>query len=274
MSLLSEVSATIINTNGISINNNNTANGLGDLQLADLSNAQANNVLTFNLDTKLWEAQPVKTLQNTPIADLSALVNGDILAWNSATSQWVPQVPGTSNNVFVTNDTSTSTDLYPVFVSTTGSVPLKADTSSLKFNPSLSLLTVDNLIANLAGGAAGQLVYQNNNNLTDFLDVGQSNQVLKSNGAGAAPAWVDQSTLSVGSATTATTATKASAVSGTASSQLLIQTGTDTTSFFSSGNLTQVLRSNGAGAAPAWVDQSTLSVGRLPQLPLLPKPTT
>ncbi|MGE5452421.1 MAG: tail fiber protein [Acidobacteriota bacterium] len=64
---------------------------------------------------------------------------------------------------------------------------------------------------NIAGGAAGAVPYQSGAGATALLAAGTSGQILKSNGA-AAPAWVDQSTLSVGSATNATNATNASAV--------------------------------------------------------------
>lgn len=55
---------------------------------------------------------------------------------------------------------------------------------------------------NLAGGIAGQIPYQSGANTTSFSAAGTTNQVLLSGGSGA-PTWADQSSLSVGSATTA-----------------------------------------------------------------------
>jgi len=55
---------------------------------------------------------------------------------------------------------------------------------------------------NLGGGIAGQIPYQSGANTTSFSAAGTTNQVLLSGGAGA-PTWANQSSLSVGSATTA-----------------------------------------------------------------------
>ena len=55
---------------------------------------------------------------------------------------------------------------------------------------------------NLAGGAAGSVPYQSGSGATTFLSLGTSGQVLTAGGS--APQYVNQSTLSVGSATNAT----------------------------------------------------------------------
>jgi hypothetical protein len=86
-----------------------------------------------------------------------------------------------------------------------------------------------------------------------FSAVGTSNQVLLSNGS-SAPTWVNQSSLSVGSATTATTATSATTatnLAGGAASQIPYQTGSGATAFVANGTAGQVLLSNGA-SAPSW----------------------
>ena len=59
---------------------------------------------------------------------------------------------------------------------------------------------------NVSGGTSGALLYQSATNFTTNLSLGGAGQVLKVNTGATAPEWVDQSTLSVGSATTATTA--------------------------------------------------------------------
>jgi len=88
-----------------------------------------------------------------------------------------------------------------------------------------------------------------------FSSAGTSSQVLLSGGTGS-PTWANQSSLSVGSATTATTATN---VSGGTTGSLLYQSAASTTTSLSLGTTNYVLT---AGAsAPQYVAQSTLSVG-------------
>jgi len=88
-----------------------------------------------------------------------------------------------------------------------------------------------------------------------FSSAGTSSQVLLSGGTGS-PTWANQSSLSVGSATTATTATN---VSGGTTGSLLYQSATSTTTSLALGTTNYVLT---AGAsAPQYVAQSTLSVG-------------
>jgi hypothetical protein len=80
-----------------------------------------------------------------------------------------------------------------------------------------------------------------------FSAVGSSSQVLLSGGAGA-PTWSNQSSLSVGSATSATTATN---LAGGIASQIPYQTGAGATSFIANGTAGQLLKSNGT-SAPSW----------------------
>jgi hypothetical protein len=104
--------------------------------------------------------------------------------------------------------------------------------------------------ADLSGGAAGSLPYQLTAGDTTFLGIGTADQVLKVNSGATAPEWVNQSSLSVGSATNKP---------GGAVGDLLVQSGSGTTSFLNVGTAGQVLTSNGLN--PAYVNQSTLSVG-------------
>jgi hypothetical protein len=68
--------------------------------------------------------------------------------------------------------------------------------------------------------SAGSVVYSTASAMA-FSAVGTSNQVLLSGGAGA-PTWTNQSTLSVGSATTATTATNIIATEQTTGTMYLV----------------------------------------------------
>jgi len=99
---------------------------------------------------------------------------------------------------------------------------------------------------NVAGGAAGSLVYQSAAATSTFLALGTTNYVLT---AGAtAPQYVAQSTLSVGSATTATTATN---LAGGGAGYVPYQSGAGATAFLGIGTTGQVLTSNGT-SAPTW----------------------
>lgn len=89
---------------------------------------------------------------------------------------------------------------------------------------------------------------------------GTAGQVLTSAGAGV-PVWVDQSTLSAGSATTATsatsatTATTATNLAGGSAGTVPYQSASGTTAMLAAGTSGQVLKSNGA-SAPSWVTPS------------------
>jgi hypothetical protein len=100
---------------------------------------------------------------------------------------------------------------------------------------------------NVAGGAAGSLVYQSAAATTTTLSLGTTNYVLTAGAS--APQYVAQSTLSVGSATTATTATN---LAGGVAGAVLWQSGAGATGFTAVGTTGQVLQSNGT-SVPTWV---------------------
>lgn len=105
---------------------------------------------------------------------------------------------------------------------------------------------------NVAGGAAGSLVYQSGAGATTTLAIGSSTYILTSSGS--APQWSDPAGITVGTATVATSATSATTatnLSGGIASQIPYQTGAGSTSFIANGNAGQVLISAGT-AAPAW----------------------
>ncbi len=99
---------------------------------------------------------------------------------------------------------------------------------------------------NVAGGAAGSLVYQTAAATTSTLALGTTNYVLTAGAS--APQYVAQSTLSVGSATTATTATN---LAGGGAGYVPYQSGSGATSFLAAGTIGYVLTSNGT-SAPTW----------------------
>jgi hypothetical protein len=134
-----------------------------------------------------------------------------------------------SDTMFVTNGTS-------------GQVLLSAGSAMPTWN-NQSALIVGTAIS-LADGGAGSVPYQSAVGVTAFA-TGTSGQVLKSNGV-AAPAFVDQLTLSVGTAAN---------LAGGAAGRVAYQTGAGATSFAAVGVLGQFLKSNGT-AAPSWIDLS------------------
>jgi hypothetical protein len=101
-----------------------------------------------------------------------------------------------------------------------------------------------NLSPNLSGGSSGKVPWQISTNVTGFTAVGAVGQLLSSNGI-AAPTWLNQSSITAGTATTATNI--ASGVAGA----VPYQTAPSTTGFTAAGTSGQVLLSNGA-SAPTW----------------------
>lgn len=104
---------------------------------------------------------------------------------------------------------------------------------------------------NVAGGAAGSLVYQSGASTTTTLALGTTNYVLTAGAS--APQYVAQSTLSVGSATTATTATN---LAGGVAGAVPYQSGAGATGFTAAGTTGQVLTSNGT-SVPTWTTPSS-----------------
>ena len=108
---------------------------------------------------------------------------------------------------------------------------------------SVGSATTATTATNVAGGAAGSIVYNSGSGATTFLALGTTNYVLTAGAS--APQYVAQSTLSVGSATTATN------LAGGAASQIPYQSGSGATSFIANGTAGQVLTSAGSGT-PVW----------------------
>jgi hypothetical protein len=106
---------------------------------------------------------------------------------------------------------------------------------------------------NLTGGAAGSIHYQTAANTSAMLPIGTNGFVLTSNGS--APTWQAISGLSAGSATTATN------LAGGTAGQIPYQSAPGSTLFTGPGTAGQLLQSNGT-AAPSYVNTTSLYVGR------------
>lgn len=126
---------------------------------------------------------------------------------------------------------------------------LTAGASAPQYTAQSSLSVGSAAVAtNVSGGTAGALLYNSGANTTTFLSLGTTNYVLT---AGAtAPQYVDQSTLSVGNATTATTATTATNLAGGANGSIPYQTGSGSTTFLAAGTNGYVLTL--AAGVPTW----------------------
>jgi len=147
--------------------------------------------------------------------------------------------------------------------------------------------------SNVSGGTTGALLYQSAPSVTTNLPIGTSGQVLVVNGSSNAPSWINQSTLSVGnattassvpysgltgtipiwnqnttgnaatattasSATTANTATTSTNIAGGNTGQIVYQSGSSSTTFLAQGSAGQVLSCNGSGGL-GWITNSTTS---------------
>jgi hypothetical protein len=112
---------------------------------------------------------------------------------------------------------SGTTTLSKLGIGTNGQVLTSSGTAPQWSNQSsLAVGTATNLV----GGTAGALAYQSGAGATTFLSLGTTNYVLIAGAA--APQYVAQSTLSVGSATNATNATNVATTATTTNSNFFI----------------------------------------------------
>lgn len=124
--------------------------------------------------------------------------NGSIPAWTNQSSLAVGRASNLSLGAagsLVYQSAANTTAFLPI----ASNVILTGNGTSPSWTPSLSV-TVGKAI-DIALGSAGDLLYQSASNDTSFLGIGTAGQVLTSSGT--APQWSNQSSLSVGSATTA-----------------------------------------------------------------------
>lgn len=98
----------------------------------------------------------------------------------------------------------TSTNIANKVVQRDGSGNFSAGTITASLSGNATSSTTS---TNLSGGGAGTVPYNSAAGTTVQLPAGTSGQIYRSNGA-AAPSWIDQSSMSVGAATTATSASQ------------------------------------------------------------------
>ena len=109
---------------------------------------------------------------------------------------------------------------------------------------------------NVAGGTTGAVHYQSGAGATSFLSIGTAGQVLTVNSGATAPQYVNQSTLSVGTATN---------VAGGSANQIPYQTGSSTTAFITAPTDGTYLKYNTSGgfswAAAGGTTTNALTIG-------------
>ena len=156
---------------------------------------------------------------SSPVDNQEVQVNGIIYIWSSAKGAW-RRKPGVAtgnmdddlifNGNIIANSgarsTSTTTGAIQVTrnggIGVTGNVNAGAFYSNNYFYANGQPIIVQtastaNLASNIAGGSAGQLVYQIAANVTGFVNNGDTGKILASNGPGNMPIWVDLQELAV-----------------------------------------------------------------------------
>lgn len=187
---------------------------------------------------------------NTTLVTLGTVTTG---TWSASTI--AANKGGTGYSSYTTGDlvyANSSTTLAKLNIGTAsqvltvsgGGLPVWADMTSLDVG----------IANNIDGGSAGALPYQSALATTTFLNLGTSGQVLVAGSS--APQYVNQSTLSVGSATTAGTATN---IAGGSAGSLPYNTASGTTSLLGIGSNTYILTSS--GTAPQWTQYLSVSQG-------------
>ena len=107
---------------------------------------------------------------------------------------------------------------------------------------------------NIVGGSANSLVFQSGENSTNFITPGNADYILKSNGPGSAPTWVDPSALF-------NTSANADSINGGSVYSIPYQNGINSTIFLAPGIDGQILQTKGTTSAPIWIDPSSLVLG-------------
>jgi hypothetical protein len=204
-------------------------------------------------------------VSGTALSQLNIGTNGFVLTSNGTAPQW--SAPSSIGFGTATNIAGGATGSLPYqsaastttflslgttnFVLTAGaSAPQYVAQSTLSVGSATTATTA----TNVAGGAAGSLVYQTGAGATTTLGLGTNNFVLTAGAS--APQYVAQSTLSVGSATSATTATN---LAGGAAGSVPYQTGSGATTYRTIGTVNQIMTSS--GSAPQWSAPSSITVG-------------
>ena len=160
-------------------------------------------------------------------------------------------LPGSSTDKWVlTYNTSTNAPLWtdPTTVST--GIASYADKAGIA-----TYATDAGISTNIKGGLTGNIPYQSSPGITTFLANGTSGYLLKSNGVGNAPSWIDlTSGFTVASADYATNAGISTNLKNGLAGNLVYQSSPSNTTFLANGTSGYLLKSNGVGNAPSWVD--------------------
>lgn len=219
----------------------------------------------------LWQNGNQVTRLNIPLNPSWLVYDGTTTRWGDGSS---------ASPVYLPNIEEYTTLPYIVGVTSSGQI-------------AKTQLGSTSVASNVSGGTPGALLYQSDPSITTNLPIGTTGQVLVVNGFGNAPSWVNQSTLSVGSATnassvpysgltgsvpiwnqdttgnaatattattatSATTATTATNLAGGNAGEIVYQSGVSATTFLSQGTAGQVLSCNGSGGL-GWITNSTTS---------------
>jgi hypothetical protein len=172
--------------------------GLGNVDNTSDANKPVSTATQTALDLKANLASPTFTGTVT-----APYFNGD----GSGLTNIISTEATNTINSKITEDSTTSTSVYPTFVTaSSGDLPLKVASNKLSFNPSTGSLTATIFNGNLNGealkannillGSAGEIPYQYDLSTTRFIPVGTSGQILKSNGT-LAPSWVDLNSITI-----------------------------------------------------------------------------
>ena len=152
-----------------------------------------------------------------------------------------------------TTSTSAGTAYSTIGIHSTGTGLLGASfNGSANQTWSLNTATLMTTSVNLAGGTAGQLVYQTGPNASGFAGPGTSGQLLVSSGA-SAPTYTNTASIYVGAATSSVN------LFGGATGSLIYQSGANATTSLPLGTINYILT---AGAsAPTWTPVGNLTAG-------------
>ncbi|MCX5790628.1 MAG: hypothetical protein NTY45_00160, partial [Elusimicrobia bacterium] len=237
-----------------------------------------------------------------PLARLSGITNAEI-SESAAISDTKLDIIATAGKVSNTATTATNLNTGGAIVARDASGNFTAGTITAALAGNAATATTATLASSLAGGAAGNIVYQSGNNTSAMLAAGAVNFLLQGNGA-AAPLWTNAPTVSganitglpaaniadgkLGAGVVASSiavnavypgavaagtygvnisgnANTASNLNGGAANQVLYQSGLGATAFVAVPGANSVLFAN--GGAPSWSNAPTLTGTNITGLP-------